>query len=296
VLTRDALLGRLAALVPPPRANLVRFHGALAPASKLRKDLVPGWHTAEGPSDVAKRPRNDRLDWAHLLQRVYKTDVLTCGVCGGKARPLAVIREPEVVRAILRHLGLPDRPPSIAPVRLLEQPSLPFGPRLPTAAANELDLPEGEVDLARLPAWMRRPEPRPRGRSRRWDTGDGEMPDVARLPAWMRAASPGQPEAMGRAFDDVDEELDVSRLPAWMRSPRAEAQRRPHWHRRRRPPRTASPEDGVVNLALLPAWMRQGSPGGPAPPRATAVDWDQVDPPSPDGFVDPQYRDEAYFN
>ena len=37
--------------------------------------------------------------------------------------------------------------------------------------------------------------------------------------------------------------------------------------------------------------------GGPAPPgEAEAVDWDLVDPPSPEGFVDPQYDDEAYFN
>src|SRR6185437_8898671 len=31
------------------------------------------------------RPRNDRMDWASLLKRVYKSDVFQCGACGRKA-------------------------------------------------------------------------------------------------------------------------------------------------------------------------------------------------------------------
>jgi hypothetical protein len=35
------LLARLAALVPPPRYPLVRYHGVLAPRSSWRRDVVP---------------------------------------------------------------------------------------------------------------------------------------------------------------------------------------------------------------------------------------------------------------
>ncbi|MDY7231717.1 transposase [Hyalangium rubrum] len=35
------LLQRVASLVPPPRANLTRFHGVFAPGAKLRPFLVP---------------------------------------------------------------------------------------------------------------------------------------------------------------------------------------------------------------------------------------------------------------
>src|SRR5205823_8065375 len=35
------LLRRLATLVPPPRAHLVRYHGVFGPASKWRKEIVP---------------------------------------------------------------------------------------------------------------------------------------------------------------------------------------------------------------------------------------------------------------
>ncbi|WP_163998796.1 transposase [Pyxidicoccus caerfyrddinensis] len=39
--TELELLGRLASLVPPPRANLTRFHGVFAPGAKLRPFLLP---------------------------------------------------------------------------------------------------------------------------------------------------------------------------------------------------------------------------------------------------------------
>ena len=36
------LLEKLAALVPPPRLNLVRYHGVLAPHAADRAQIVPG--------------------------------------------------------------------------------------------------------------------------------------------------------------------------------------------------------------------------------------------------------------
>ena len=41
VLSPAALLERLAALVPPPRAHTVTYHGVLAGHSALRADIVP---------------------------------------------------------------------------------------------------------------------------------------------------------------------------------------------------------------------------------------------------------------
>ena len=37
----EELVGRLTALVPPPRMHLVHYHGVLAPNAKLRKLVVP---------------------------------------------------------------------------------------------------------------------------------------------------------------------------------------------------------------------------------------------------------------
>src|SRR5688572_8586307 len=35
------LVEKLVALVPPPRFNLVRYHGILAPAARWRREIVP---------------------------------------------------------------------------------------------------------------------------------------------------------------------------------------------------------------------------------------------------------------
>jgi hypothetical protein len=39
----DALsfIGRLIALIPPPRGHMLRFHGVLAPHASLRSEVVP---------------------------------------------------------------------------------------------------------------------------------------------------------------------------------------------------------------------------------------------------------------
>jgi hypothetical protein len=43
------LLARLAALVPPPRMHLTRYHGVFAPHSKLRAAVPGGARPVDGP-------------------------------------------------------------------------------------------------------------------------------------------------------------------------------------------------------------------------------------------------------
>jgi len=127
VLTPEAFLGRLAALVPPPRVHLTRFHGVFAPAAKRRKDVVPAappapepdFHPEPAAPPIVPEapvlpPRTPRLPWAELLRRVYAIDALACP-CGGTMRVIAFLEEPQVVRGILEHLGLPADPPPRAP-------------------------------------------------------------------------------------------------------------------------------------------------------------------------------------
>ena len=122
------LVEKLAALVPPPRCNQVRYHGILAPSAALRPLVVPespacdatrhrDCLAAAGDNANAKkrgdyRPRN--YSWAHLLRRVFEVDVLKCPRCGGRMRILAAINPPEAIYKILDCLGLPTRPPPIA--------------------------------------------------------------------------------------------------------------------------------------------------------------------------------------
>jgi len=134
------LLEKLAALVPPPRVNLVRYHGVLAPASRHRARVVPagkamnllvpepeiststGNRSGEEEPSVATRPRN--YSWAELMRRVFEIDVLECPCCHGRMRVIAAIVTPETIHAILDCLDLPSRAPPVAPAARDERTDL----------------------------------------------------------------------------------------------------------------------------------------------------------------------------
>ena len=116
-------IARLAALIPPPRANLVRYHGVFAPAARLRPKIVGGESvqlaTAMGhkkPDAGKKRVRRNLL-WAELMRRVFGIDVLVCPECEGDCRVIACIDDPAVIRKILEHLGRPSGGVELHPAR-----------------------------------------------------------------------------------------------------------------------------------------------------------------------------------
>ncbi len=117
---------RLAALVPRPRLNLIRFHGVLAPNAKLRPQIIPArpvtaHHTADELDGVPHHARSARMSWARLLKRVFDIDVQHCPHCGGNLKIIAAIEEPSVITKILDHLGVPTRAPPRAPVRSFDR-------------------------------------------------------------------------------------------------------------------------------------------------------------------------------
>ena len=117
------MIEKLAALVPPRRLNLVRYHGVLAPNAADRARIVPGpkeeaceadpcAHTEPTPAQ-----RRHRLAWADLLQRVFRIDVTQCPICGGHMKIVAALTEPRSIQRYLAGVGLPSRAPPIAPPR-----------------------------------------------------------------------------------------------------------------------------------------------------------------------------------
>lgn len=107
------LVEKVVALIPPPRANLLRYHGVFAPNSKDRKRIVPA--SASDPTKQ-KQDRPNR-SWSDLLKRSFSIDIMTCVGCGGKMRFVSHIEEPIVVTRILGHLGLPTEAPRRFPPR-----------------------------------------------------------------------------------------------------------------------------------------------------------------------------------
>ena len=104
----EDFIAKVAALVPKPRANLTRYHGVFAPASRDRAKVVPGAAVASGLQEGDEASGADRqraLSWAQRLKRVFAIDIEVCRRCGGKLRVIASIEAPAVIERILEHLG-----------------------------------------------------------------------------------------------------------------------------------------------------------------------------------------------
>jgi len=94
-------IARLAALVPPPRLNLTRFHGVFAPNSPHRARITPG-RRGGGAKPTKSAQTEDRtpaeqrsaMRWAKRLKRVFQIDVEICPNCGGTVKIIASIEDP----------------------------------------------------------------------------------------------------------------------------------------------------------------------------------------------------------
>jgi hypothetical protein len=100
-------MARLAALVPPPRVHLTRFHGVFAAHAALRAAITPG---RRGPGSSKRAvapesptPKEIRLNWARRLKRVFGIEIEQCARCGGRLKVIASIEDPELIERILAH-------------------------------------------------------------------------------------------------------------------------------------------------------------------------------------------------
>ena len=117
-------IARLVSLIPPPKMNMVRYHGAFAPNFKDRGLVVPQTKPATPASvesasksedtshsvDCAavmlqkKRVRRERMRWSEMLKRTFEIDVTVCPDCKGRLEQIAVIKDPVAAAAILESL------------------------------------------------------------------------------------------------------------------------------------------------------------------------------------------------
>jgi hypothetical protein len=67
-----------------------------------------------------------RKNWARLIQKIYEVDPFLCPKCSSEMRVIAFIEEPDVVKKILKHLGLWDVKRKPQPVANVYPPG---GPR-----------------------------------------------------------------------------------------------------------------------------------------------------------------------
>lgn len=112
VMTPLELTEKLVALIPRPRVNMIRYHGAFAPNAAVRKQVVPSLE-ADDDSDSDDKPRckgPGRQAWAMLLKRVFAQDVMQCRQCGGRKTKVRFVTAGAEIRRVLASVGYPNAP------------------------------------------------------------------------------------------------------------------------------------------------------------------------------------------
>ena len=104
-------IARLVVLIPPPRVNMIRYHGVFAPNFKARQEIVPQTKPPIqncvdlNPLASIKR-RRERMRWAEMLKRTFEIDVTVCPKCQGRLEQIAIIKDKKVARAVLESMEL----------------------------------------------------------------------------------------------------------------------------------------------------------------------------------------------
>ena len=121
ILDGPALLKKLAALVPPPRAHLTHYFGVFSSHHHARSLICTGRQRPQpaGPKGVSPRgkAKKSRVDWATLLKRTFALDVFRCPRCGGKRRVVQVLKTPEAAQKYLKRKKVGYLLPGFAPAR-----------------------------------------------------------------------------------------------------------------------------------------------------------------------------------
>lgn len=100
--------------VPNKGQQMVRYVGFYSNVARGKRkkndqdELIPSILQPDGSAKEYKR------NWARLIQKIYEADPLTCPRCSGKMKVISIIERPEIIKKILRHLGLLEkkaRPP-----------------------------------------------------------------------------------------------------------------------------------------------------------------------------------------
>ncbi|HPJ66524.1 MAG TPA: transposase [Desulfobacteraceae bacterium] len=114
--TFDALkwLAAMCSHVPNKGEQMVRYYGYYSNVSRGKRkiqdkdDAIPSILEPQGSF------RESRKNWARLIQKIYEIDPLTCPKCSGAMKVISVIENEDVIKKILKHLGLWEkgaRPP-----------------------------------------------------------------------------------------------------------------------------------------------------------------------------------------
>jgi hypothetical protein len=118
ILSPMELIEKLCAMVPPPRAHQSLYTGVFSSHSQWRNLVVldPKARKGFNPETIDKtKVKNHRR--AKLLKRMFRIDVGICPKCGSDMEIRSAVHDPASIQRYMRHLGLPEHPPTITTAR-----------------------------------------------------------------------------------------------------------------------------------------------------------------------------------
>ena len=85
---------------------MVRYYGYYSNVSRgvRKKQNQDKWIPCILELDESSKER--RKNWARLIQKIYEVDPLTCPKCSGPMKVISVIEDQDIIKKILKHLGL----------------------------------------------------------------------------------------------------------------------------------------------------------------------------------------------
>jgi len=99
-------LAAMCSHVPNKGEQMARYYGYYSNVSRGKRkkagidDKIPGILAPEQSNRASRR------SWARLIQKIYEVDPLVCPKCSGNMKVIAFIEKPDVIKKILKHLGL----------------------------------------------------------------------------------------------------------------------------------------------------------------------------------------------
>ncbi len=106
--TFDALewLAAMCSHVPNKGEQMVRYYGHYSNASRGKRKKKDRDRLIPCILEPVESSKKYRKNWARLIQKIYEADPLVCPKCSGKMKVISVIEDSEIIKKILKHLGL----------------------------------------------------------------------------------------------------------------------------------------------------------------------------------------------
>ena len=123
----DALewLAAMCSHVPNKGEQMVRYYGYYSSVSRGKRKRQNEDESIPYILESEQSSKESRKNWARLIQKIYEVNPLTCPKCFSQMRVISIIEDEDVIKKILKHLGLWDqkaRPPPKAtgPPKIVE--------------------------------------------------------------------------------------------------------------------------------------------------------------------------------